>query len=91
MSTSDYVKSCLALVATVCSPKEVVMAVEQQLSGLLNDGEDDSADGCDDDDARDPAFRLACLTTMYTSGASLVASHIGSHTFADEPQLRAQP
>ncbi|GAA5902279.1 hypothetical protein JCM8208_007248 [Rhodotorula glutinis] len=72
MSTSDYVKSCLALVATVCSPKEVVMAVEQQLSGLLNDGEDDSADGCDDDDARDPAFRLACLTTMYTSALTRI-------------------
>ncbi|GAA5921093.1 hypothetical protein JCM3775_004088 [Rhodotorula graminis] len=70
MSTSDHVKACLTLVATVCSPKEVVMAVEQQLSPHSENGMDESANDDDNDaveDARDAAFRLACLTTMYAS------------------------
>ncbi|GAA5837003.1 hypothetical protein JCM9279_007729 [Rhodotorula babjevae] len=68
MTTSDRVRSCTTLVATVCSPKEVVMAVEQQLAELLAGGFGDSTDDDGvDDDARDSACRLACLTTMYAN------------------------
>lgn len=70
MTTSDCARSCSTLVATVCSPKEVVMAVEQEVAELVEGGFDNSSDDDEDGtDARDSACRLSCLTTMYASGA----------------------
>lgn len=72
MNTSDYVRSCLILVATVCSPKEVVMGVEQALAELSrfesDDEEDDDEAAGAEVDVRDSAFQLACMTTMYANG-----------------------
>ncbi|BGP51008.1 hypothetical protein JCM10450v2_006934 [Rhodotorula kratochvilovae] len=71
MNTSDYARGCITLIATTCSPKEVVMSAEQKLAELaapLDSDEDDEGDERDGPwDAKDTVFRLAVLTTMYTS------------------------
>ncbi|GAA6057076.1 hypothetical protein JCM3770_001446 [Rhodotorula araucariae] len=70
MNLSDYSRNCITLVATVSSPKEVVMGAEQKLAELAAplDSDDDDGENRDDPwDAKNIAFRLSVLTTMYTS------------------------
>ncbi|GEM10902.1 hypothetical protein Rt10032_c12g4919 [Rhodotorula toruloides] len=78
--TSDRAKACLSLVATLSSPKEVVVGVGQKLSELITVevsafGDDNSSeDEREAGDVYDSAVQLACLIGLYARALPRIAT-----------------